>query len=61
MQRVSIVKQGSIIRNSYIIGNDFYTSSIQSQSSNALSIGENCTIDHAIIDKSAHRKKRAVD
>ena len=28
----SIVKQGSIIRNSYIIGNDFYTSSIQSQS-----------------------------
>ena len=50
----SIVKQGSIIRNSYIIGNDFYTSSIQSQSSNAPSIGENCIIDHAIIDKNVH-------
>jgi glucose-1-phosphate adenylyltransferase len=50
----SIVKQGSIIRNSYIIGNDCYTSSTQSQSSNAPLIGENCIIDHAIIDKNVH-------
>lgn len=48
----SIVKQGSIIRNSYIIGNDFYTSPIQSDTtSNGPLIGENCIIDHAIIDK----------
>ena len=48
----SIVKQGSIIRNSYIIGNDFYTSPTQPDiiSNNHL-IGENCIIDHAIIDK----------
>ena len=48
----SIVKQGSIIRNSYVIGNDFYTSLTQSDiTSNNHQIGENCIIDHAIIDK----------
>lgn len=48
----SIVKQGSIIKNSYIIGNDFYSSPMHLEgiSSNPL-IGENCIIDHAIIDK----------
>lgn len=40
----SIIKQGSIIRNSYVIGNE------QSES-NFPVIGENCLIDHAIIDK----------
>jgi len=51
----SIVKQGSIIRNSYVIGNDFYTSPTQSdRTSNDPLIGENCTIDHAIIDKNVH-------
>lgn len=48
----SIVKQGSIIKNSYIIGNDFYSSPMRSEGipNNPL-IGENCIIDHAIIDK----------
>jgi glucose-1-phosphate adenylyltransferase len=48
----SIVKQGSIIKNSYIIGNDFYSSPIRYEGipSNPM-IGENCIIDHAIIDK----------
>jgi len=48
----SIVKQGSIIKNSYILGNDFYSSQIHPGGiqSNPI-IGENCIIDHAIIDK----------
>lgn len=51
----SIVKQGSIIRHSYVIGNDSYTSSTQSDgTSNTPLIGENCIIDHAIIDKNVH-------
>ncbi len=48
----SNIEQGTIIRNSYILGNDFYTSSIQTAGvSSAPSIGENCIIDQAIIDK----------
>lgn len=51
----SIVKQGSIIRNSYIMGNDFYTSQSSSQDpSSQYSIGEHCLIDHVIIDKNVH-------
>jgi glucose-1-phosphate adenylyltransferase len=51
----SIVKQGSIIRRSYVIGNDFYSSSSQSAgTSNNPLIGEYCIIDHAIIDKNVH-------
>ncbi len=47
-----VEKQGSIIKNSYIIGNDFYSSPIRYEGipSNPM-IGENCIIDHAIIDK----------
>lgn len=51
----SVIKQGSVIRHSYIMGNDFYTSPIHSEGvSNTPLIGENCFIDHAIIDKNAH-------
>lgn len=41
----SLIKPGSIIRNSYVIGNDFLHSERPPQ------IGENCLIDRAIIDK----------
>lgn len=37
----SIIKQGSIIKDSYLIGNE----------SDASSIGENCVINHSIIDR----------
>lgn len=41
----SVVKHGTIIKNSYVMGNDCRSSNPQS------SIGENCLIDHAIIDR----------
>jgi|694.fasta_scaffold00191_91 glucose-1-phosphate adenylyltransferase len=50
----SVIKQGSIIRHSYIMGNDFYTSPKSDDISNTLLIGENCIVDHAIIDKNVH-------
>lgn len=50
----SVIKQGSLIRHSYIMGNDFYTSPKSDDISNTLLIGENCIIDHAIIDKNVH-------
>lgn len=51
----TIVKAGTIIRNSYVMGNDFYappTSGAYFPTS--FQIGSNCIIDHAIIDKHAH-------
>lgn len=48
----SVVKSGSVIRNSYIMGNDFYTSHIHSsEGPYDLEIGENCIIDGVIVDK----------
>lgn len=47
----TIVRKGSVIRNSYIMGNDFYTS--HDGANNPL-IGENCIIDRAIIDRNVH-------
>lgn len=48
----SVVKQGTLIKESYIMGNDFYTSPSHSGGeSNIPVIGENCIINHAIIDK----------
>lgn len=46
------LKQGSIIRNSYIMGNDFHPHS--QYNVKAPEIGENCIIDSAIIDKNVH-------
>lgn len=48
----SIIGKGSIIRDSYLMGNDFY--SLNATGSNlpsTFSIGENCIIKKAIIDK----------
>lgn len=51
----TVVKTGTIIRNSYIMGNDFYSPPIASDRiPENLTIGENCIIDHAIIDKHVH-------
>jgi glucose-1-phosphate adenylyltransferase len=48
----TVVKQGTIIKNSYLMGNDFYTMpKMLSKDSAKLSIGENCLIDKTIIDK----------
>lgn len=43
------IKKGSIVKDSYIIGNDFYDSPLCSSPQ----IGENCHIERAIIDKNA--------
>lgn len=55
----AVVKKGTVIRNSYIIGNDFYTSPAQSceHSSTQPYIGENCTITNAILDKNVYLGK----
>jgi glucose-1-phosphate adenylyltransferase len=50
----SVIKQSTIIRHSYIMGNDFYTSPKSNDISKTPLIGENCIIDHAIIDKNVH-------
>lgn len=48
----TVVKNGTIIRNSYLMGNDFYVPPIASgRIPDTLTIGANCFIDHAIIDK----------
>lgn len=51
----SLIKHGSIIRNSYLIGNEFQGSHVHPEYlANSPRIGENCLIDHAIIDKNVH-------
>lgn len=45
------IKKGCIIRNTYIIGNNFYTPPKHSELPNDLWIGENTMIFNAIIDK----------
>jgi glucose-1-phosphate adenylyltransferase len=49
----SIIQKGSIIRDSYIMGNDYYTSTVCDvrRLPCAPQIGENCIIKKAIIDK----------
>lgn len=48
----TVVGEGSIIRNTYIMGNDFYEAPIPSERlPEHLTIGRNCIIDKAIIDK----------
>lgn len=54
----SVVKKGSIIRDSYVMGNDFYTPPIQTgRLPDVLEIGEHCIIRNAIIDKHARLGK----
>lgn len=50
----SIVKAGTIIRNSYVIGNDYYKAPLKSASQKPYQIGENCVIEKAIIDKQVY-------
>lgn len=48
----TVIRKGSIVKNSYVMGNDFYSPFKTSSSlPSHLSIGENCLIDRAIIDK----------
>lgn len=50
----SKINKGTIIKNSYLLGNDYYHSPAQEgQPSKCYQIGENCRIERAIIDKQA--------
>jgi glucose-1-phosphate adenylyltransferase len=49
----SYIKPGTTIRNSIIMGADFYDVDHANRGGPQLGIGRNCTIDHAIIDKNA--------
>lgn len=54
----TIVKRGTVIRDSYIMGNDFYHSPVDDKRvPEGLHIGENCVIRHAILDKNVHLGK----
>jgi glucose-1-phosphate adenylyltransferase len=51
----TIVKEGTVIRNSYLIGNEFYAPPMSADNlSSHFKIGSHCLIDHAIIDKNVH-------
>lgn len=47
----SIIKKGCIIRDSYLMGNDFYSLNVESALPKNLEIGQDCIIRQAIIDK----------
>lgn len=49
----TIIEKGSIIRDSYIMGHDFYKSPVPDHIPSNPGIGENCIIKKAIIDKNA--------
>lgn len=52
----SYINSGTTVRNSIVMGADFYDADMASREKQAetpLGIGRNCTIDHAIIDKNA--------
>jgi glucose-1-phosphate adenylyltransferase len=46
----SIVKKGTVIRHSYLMGNDYYHSPVHFEDA-PIQIGENCLIENALIDK----------
>lgn len=51
----TVIKQGSVIKDSYIVGNDYYKAPIDSEKNNKpFTIGSNTTIIKAIIDKHVH-------
>jgi len=51
----TVVRSGTIIKDSYIIGNDYYVSPIaKGKDAKTFEIGKNCTISRAIIDKHVH-------
>jgi glucose-1-phosphate adenylyltransferase len=57
----SIIRSGSTIKNSVIMGADYYEETQPSREPEPpLGIGENCVIDHAIVDKNARIGNGAV-
>jgi glucose-1-phosphate adenylyltransferase len=52
----SVIQKGTMIRDSYVMGNDFYEAPIRNMQHlpEELHIGENCIIQSAIIDKNVH-------
>jgi glucose-1-phosphate adenylyltransferase len=50
----TVIKKGTIIKDSYIIGNDYYISPFPQENEKTVSIGKNCVIQKAIIDKHVH-------
>lgn len=52
----AIIHKGSIIRDTYVMGNDYYTSTVcdVNRLPTSPQIGENCIIKKAIIDKNVH-------
>ena len=57
----SYIKSGTTVRNSIIMGADFYDADQAARGNTPeLGIGKNCTIDHAIIDKNARGGDGAV-
>src|ERR1043166_4530506 len=49
----SIIESGATIRNSIVMGADFFELGLTDSSQPAMGIGKNCVIDRAIIDKNA--------
>ena len=50
----SIIRSGSTIKNSVVMGSDYYEETRPAEPGEPpLGIGENCVVDHAIIDKNA--------
>ena len=51
----SFIKNGTTVRHSILMGNDFFDADLAQHDHPAtpLGIGRNCVIDHAIIDKNA--------
>src|SRR5207249_3857803 len=51
----SYIDSGTTVRNSIIMGADFYEAEMAAKETEGpeLGIGKNCVIDHAIIDKNA--------
>lgn len=58
----SIVQSGTVLKNTIIMGADFYEAETSDPEENLppIGIGSNCTIDHAIIDKNARVGNRVV-
>lgn len=55
----TVVKKGAVIRDSYLMGNDFYTPPVTDSSHfpEELHVGEKCLIRHAILDKNVYLGK----
>ncbi|MBB64245.1 MAG: glucose-1-phosphate adenylyltransferase [Waddliaceae bacterium] len=52
----TVIDEGTVVRDAIIMGNDFYEPSLHQLNHlpNRLSIGKNCKIEKAIIDKNVH-------